>query len=64
MTLEQALIKAGESTLPSEKIFVWDPIKKVMYKAEFWRLLDDPNYEEIRKQEAVEIDWRIFYLLN
>lgn len=64
MTLEQALIKAGEDILSMDKVYVYDLDKSIIYSAEFWRLLDDPNYEEIRKREAVKVDWRIFYLLN
>lgn len=64
MTLNEALIKMGPELNPSDKIFVWDPINKIMYKAEFWRLLDDPFYEDIRQRPAAFQTDRLFVLLK
>ena len=64
MTLEKLLIEKGPDLNPSEKIFIWDPIEKVMYKSEFWRALDDPIYEDIRKREAYFQTDRLFVLLK
>ncbi len=66
MTLEQALINEGENIMPMDLVYVLEYIfgEYNVYCTEFWRFLDDPTYEEIRKREAVKIDWRIFYLLN
>lgn len=64
MDLNQCLINAGADILPMDKVYVYDFNKALVYSNEFWRLLDDPIYEGIRKRPAVEVGWRIFYLLN
>ena len=47
-----------------DKVYVYDFNRSLVYSNEFWRLLDDPIYEDIRSRQAVEVGWRIFYLLN
>ncbi len=64
MTLEQALINAGEDILPMDMVYVYDVRGSTLYSNEFWRLLDDPFYSDLLKCQAVEIGWRMFYLLN
>ena len=64
MTLEQVLIASGEDILPMDKVYVYDIQGCTLYSNEFWRLLDDPFYSDLLKRQAVEMGWRIFYLLN
>lgn len=64
VTLEEVLVKNGADILSYERVFVLDPQSGAQYIQEFWRILDDPIYEDIRKRQAVQISDRLFYLLK